>query len=150
MLVAVDHWFGSRWFGFIGKMLGMAGVSSHHTPYIPPFVPARIVSQRRFISPNYVETDAGSPLHIEVSSSFARRRKLATIEPDTAVVWYSADSYETGQMSLMAYIPFEGRYFNWYALLQRHEDEWKVQELVNISDAEFRSLRDSGLQNLVS
>jgi hypothetical protein len=91
MLVAVDYWFGSRWLEFAGKMLGMAGVWSPHTPCIPPFAPARIVSQRRFVSPNYVETDAGSPLHIEVSSSFARRRKLAIIDPDTAFVWYSAD-----------------------------------------------------------
>jgi hypothetical protein len=122
VLIAVDHWFGSRWLNFSGKILGIAGVHSY-PPSIPPFVPARIVSQRRFASPNYVETDAGRPLHIEVSSSEALRRKLATIEPDTAVIWYSADSYQTGQMSLMTYAPVNGEYLNWYASFQRHGND---------------------------
>src|SRR3982751_3555160 len=45
--VHINHWFGERWLGFCGKLLGAAGVRSRRldgelTP--PPFHPHRVLS----------------------------------------------------------------------------------------------------------
>jgi hypothetical protein len=82
ILIEVDSWFGSKWLGLSGKIMGRLGVRTEPLS-VSPFVPARIFSQRRFISPDYTETetDAGDPVHITVSSSVGKRRKLTEIEP---------------------------------------------------------------------
>lgn len=73
-LVKIDNWFGSNWLGFSGKALGALGVwnKPRNMPAdnirIPPFVPARVVSQRRFVGPNYEEVPKGKPIHIRVPS----------------------------------------------------------------------------------
>lgn len=141
ILIEVDSWFGSKWLGFSGKRLGALGVWTEPLS-IPPFVPARIVSQRRFISPDYAETNAGPALHRIVPSSVAIGRKLAAIEPNAAVLWYSGDVTENRRSSLMAYLPTQDSYFHWYASWQK-QDEWKLEETVNISRPELTSLSDS-------
>jgi hypothetical protein len=132
ILIAVDHWFGSRWLHFSGKAHGAFGVWTKPLS-IPPFVPARVLSQRRFLSPDYVETEPGDPLHIEASSSAVIRRKLAQIAADTAVLWYSADSATTGQLSVMAYIPSNAGYVTWYAALQKRGDEVMIGSFMSWS-----------------
>jgi hypothetical protein len=141
ILIEVDGWFGSKWLGFSGKMLGALGVWSQPLS-VPPFVPSRIVSQRRFISPDYLEAAVGNPLHITVPSSVAIRRKLATVEPNAAVLWFSRESPDNGHGALMTYIPSGGSYFHWYASWQRHGD-WKIEETINISRQELFSLMES-------
>jgi len=82
VLLKIDNWFGSNWLGFSGKLLGALGIWSE--PYnqsadnirIPPFVPSRVVSQRRFVGPSYEEIDGGKPIHERIASRFALRRKL--------------------------------------------------------------------------
>ncbi len=61
VLIKIDNYFGSKWLGFSGKALGLLGVW-HNPDYhpannirIPPFVPNRVVSQRRFAGPAYEE-----------------------------------------------------------------------------------------------
>ena len=46
-LVKIDNWFGKRWLGFSGKALGALGVRKEKLT-LPPFIPSRLVSQRRF------------------------------------------------------------------------------------------------------
>src|SRR5688572_25676240 len=51
VVVHIDHWFGERWLGFCGKLLGSAGVRSRRldgelTP--PPFHPHRVLSARAY------------------------------------------------------------------------------------------------------
>jgi hypothetical protein len=51
VVVHIDHWFGRRWLGFSGKILGAAGVRSRqldcsHAP--PPFHPRRVLSARHY------------------------------------------------------------------------------------------------------
>lgn len=43
ILIRVDNWFGERWIGFGGKVLGLAGISFKDNLVLPPFVPSRIV-----------------------------------------------------------------------------------------------------------
>ena len=92
-LIKIDNWFGARWLGFAGKFLGAAGVTlipSKIRPdnlTIPPFVPERVVSQRRFAGPAFEEIDAGKPVHKHVSSKLALRRMMAIEEPNAALAW---------------------------------------------------------------
>src|SRR5271165_6072784 len=111
VVIKIDNWFGSKWLGFSGKMLGALGV--WNKPYnqppdglrIPPFVPNRVVSQRRFSAPDYAEVDSGKPIHAQVESTVALLRKAAAVAPNTALAWYSGNSHAAGRGAVMAYIP---------------------------------------------
>jgi len=46
-VVKIDNWFGKRWLGFSGKALGAIGVCKRQLT-LPPFIPSRVISQRRF------------------------------------------------------------------------------------------------------
>ena len=149
ILIKVNSWFGSRWLGFSGKILGVgfrrvgvAGVWQENNLSVPPFVPSRIVSQRRFAAPNYLEIAAGSPLHRKVRSRDAMLRQIARIEVDAAVLWYSGNSKITEHGSAMAYIPASDSYFCWYASWARR-DTWHIEETTGISHHELSSLTDS-------
>jgi hypothetical protein len=150
ILIKVNSWFGSRWLGFSGKILGIAGVHRrgvggvwrrNHLS-VPPFVPSRIVSQRRFAAPNYLEVAAGSPLHREVKSSAAILRQIAAIEPGAAVLWYSGNSKLTDHASTMGYIPASGSYTCWYVSWTKH-DAWHFEETAEITRQELTSLMGS-------
>jgi hypothetical protein len=140
VVVKIDNWFGSNWLGFSGKALGTVGV--HHLPdslRIPPFVPNRVVSQRRFRAPDYEETDSGKPIHTNVESTVALLRKAATVAPNTALVWYSGNSSATGRGSVMVYLPVAGSYWSWYAGWQKQET-WRLTETWNIKRDELLRL----------
>jgi hypothetical protein len=139
ILIKVDSWFGPKWLGFSGKLLGQLGVWTDPLS-IPPFVPSRILAQRRFTSPDCTETHAGSPLHVSVPSSAAIRRKLAQIEPGAAVLWYNDDSLTNKRGVTMAYIPIGDTYLHWYASWQETHGEWQIKQTNNISQQELASL----------
>jgi hypothetical protein len=46
-VVKIDNWFGKRWLGFSGKSLGVLSIRKKKLT-LPPFIPSRVVSQRRF------------------------------------------------------------------------------------------------------
>jgi hypothetical protein len=149
ILIKVNSWFGSRWLGFSGNMLGVgirrvgvAGVWQKNNLSVPPFVPSRIVSQRRFAAPNYLEIAEGSPLHRKVRSHDAMLRQIAATEPGAAVLWYSGTSKITGHGSAMAYIPASNTYLCWY-VSWAHRHIWHVEEAIGISHQELSFLTDS-------
>src|SRR5579864_610502 len=88
IVVKIDGWFGSRWLGFSGKVLGSLGVWKDRLT-IPPFVPNRVLSQRKYIAPAYHEIDRGHPIHIKTTSNGALSRFVKDVAPRTALVWYS-------------------------------------------------------------
>jgi hypothetical protein len=131
ILVKVNSWFGSRWLGFSGKILGTLGVWQDNLS-VPPFVPSRIVSQQRFTAPNYSEIPSGAPLHKKVRSGEAILRKIAAAEPAAAVLWYSGNSKITGHGSVMAYIPASNSYSCWYVSWAKR-NAWHVEETAGIT-----------------
>ena len=130
-LIKIDNWFGWKWLGFAGKFLGAVGV--WHIPYkqnvvemrVPPFVPNRVISQRKFVAPMYEELDCGKPLHKRIPSRFARRRKVGVIVPSAALVWYSGNSTASGRGSIMAYVPMGESYWPWYAGFEKAKS-WRI------------------------
>jgi hypothetical protein len=149
VLIKIDNWFGSKWLGFSGKALGAVGV--WNKPYnrpadkirIPPFVPNRVVSQRRFGGPAYEEIDSGKPIHKQIPSDLALVRKAATTEPTAALVWYSGNSEATGRGAVMVYVPVGDSYWPWYAALKMGEP-WRVTETWDIKREDLSGLMEQG------
>jgi uncharacterized protein (DUF4415 family) len=152
-LIKIDNWFGSRWLGFCGTICfgkyARAGVSvrpsylDHKHLTIPPFVPERVVSQRRFAGPEFRETDAGKLIHMQIPSKLALRRKVAVEEPETALAWYSGNTIANGRGSLMVYLPDGSSYCAWFVDLE-HRESWQITEARGISPDEFSLLLEEG------
>jgi len=144
ILIKIDNWFGPRWLGFSGKIMGTLGVRWRQLT-IPPFVPHRVISQRRFEMPSYEEVDAGEPLHVRQTSAEAMERNVSEVVPDTALVWYSGNSGSAGRGSVMVYPP---RVYPsgadakkiWYA-------EWQLNKAWHLSLA--KGIKPAELQRLM-
>jgi hypothetical protein len=149
ILIKIDNFFGSKWLGFSGKALGAISIwfnPSYHPATIvriPPFVPNRVVSQRRFSSPTYKEIDCGEPIHKRMPSRVALNRTVATAAPKSALVWYSGETKVTGRGAVMAYVPAGDSYWLWYAALETGES-WTVTETLDIKRDALASLMEQG------
>jgi hypothetical protein len=149
VLIQIDNFFGSKWLGFSGKPLG--GISIWFNPSynpaaivrIPPFVPNRVVSQRRFSAPTYEESDCGEPIHQRMPSRVALHRTVATAAPKSALVWYSGKTKVTGRGAVMAYVPAADSYWLWYAAFEAGEP-WTVTETLDIKRDALASLMEQG------
>src|ERR1035438_3514264 len=80
-VIRIDNWFGPKWMHFAGKFSAGKGaaIGVHKTRlHVPPFVPHRVVAQRVFVGPDYEETVAAAPLHIECPSKKALQIRTAS------------------------------------------------------------------------
>ena len=75
------------------------------TLHVPPFVPHRVVRERVFAGPDYDETVARPPLHIECASMLALTRRIADVDKEAAFVWFSGQSEVQKRGSVMVYVP---------------------------------------------
>jgi hypothetical protein len=146
-LIKIDNWFGARWLGFSGKALGLVGLTiipsyrDRKHLRVPPFVPDRVVSQRRFVGPAFEEIDAGKPVHKHIPASSALRRVVAIEEPDVAFAWFSGKTKTTDRGALMMYIPAGDAYWAWYAELQRGEP-WRITKAWEIKHEDLSRLME--------
>ena len=71
-VVEVDRYFSVKWLHFSGKALGALGISKMTTT-IPPFIPSRVLRERRFLLRGpwapYEDKPGGYRLHIWQTSS---------------------------------------------------------------------------------
>ena len=107
-VVRIDNWFGPRWMHFAGKFtVGKgAAVGVHKSPlHVPPFVPHRVLAERVFVGPDFEETVAAEPLHIECLSKQALKRRIADIDKDAAFLWFSGESEAQRRGAVMVYLP---------------------------------------------
>jgi hypothetical protein len=143
----VDRWFGDRWIGFSGKVLGAAGVHHGEDFRVPPFVPNRIVSSRFFRrthSRNYVEDSPPVTLHRDQRSEENLRRKLADLAPEEVLIWFTGSSGETGRGSVLAYVPTDAGHEAWFVGLAKNIS-WRVVKIVGIAPEELRPSRPHDL-----
>jgi hypothetical protein len=142
-LVHVDNWFGPRWLGFSGKILGIAGLrKGTEQPTPPPFVPNRIISEQQWdrqIDGRFHSVPITSALHVVQGGEANTRRSMAQAAPETALVWFSANTVVNRRGAIMAYIPSEDRYMGWYVGLGE-KDGWRVTEANGISRDEYEQL----------
>jgi hypothetical protein len=113
-VIRIDNWFGPKWMHFAGKFTAgerprgfpTASIGVHKTRlHVPPFVPSRVVGQRVFVGPDYEETVAAAPLHIECQSQQALSRRIVDIDKDAAFLWFSGESEAQKRGSVMVYLP---------------------------------------------
>lgn len=164
----IDNWFGPKWMHFAGKFtagtrlrgLPTAAIGVHKTRlHVPPFVPSRVVGQRAFVGPDYEETVAAAPLHIECPSKQALSRRIADVDKDGAFLWFSGESVAQKRGSVMVYLPdafdanalrriaLRGREAFYVGFSQRAMG-WEPAMLRGVSRAEVRHLEESGRDSI--
>lgn len=157
-VIRIDNWFGPKWMRFAGKLsVGKHFYAGIHkvTLHVPPFVPHRVVAERVFAGPNYDETVARPPLHIECASMLALTRRIADVDKDAAFLWFSGQSEVQKRGSVMVYLPIAStpttshrrerrRTGAFYVGLSEHEMGWNPAMLRGISRSEVEHLEECG------
>ena len=157
-VIRIDNWFGPKWMCFAGKFSAgkhfCAGIHKV-TLHVPPFVPHRVVAERVLAGPNYDETVARPPLHIECASMLALTRRIADVDKEAAFVWFSSESEVQKHGSIMVYLPVAStpmtshcrerrRTGAFYVGLAEHEMGWNPVMLRGISRGEVEHLEECG------
>ena len=125
------------------------------TLHVPPFVPHRVVAERVFAGPNYDETVARPPLHIECASMLALTRRIADVDKEAAFIWFSSQSEVQKRGSIMVYLPVAStpttshrrecrRTGAFYVGFSQHERGWEPAMLRGISRGEVEHLEKCG------
>ena len=147
-VVRIDNWFGAKWLGFAGKFTAgkhMAIGVHKKRLHVPPFVPSRVVSERVFAGPDFVERAVATPLHIECPSKVALLRRIEDIDRDAVFVWFSSESQEQQRGAVMIYstraFSIAAQNIGFYAGFARTGDVWQPAMLRHISRGELDGLR---------
>jgi hypothetical protein len=148
-ITRLDNWFGHRWYGFRGKVCGVAGF---HTKagsdkfIVPPFVPERILAE------TYLEAGADGeyspaippkPLAIQQKSPENFSRWLARFTESGILFWYSGNSASQDMGSAMLYVQTPSVTDGWYLGLRREQEGWQFHEGIRITKHEFEECRVS-------
>ena len=157
-VIRIDNWFGPKWMHFAGKFTAGKGaaIGVHKSRlHVPPFVPSRVLGQRVFVGPDYEETVAAAPLHIECPSKQALSRRIEDIDKDAAYVWISGESEAQKRGTVMVYRPVAldpnaprrgklGRRGAFYVGFSRRNADWEPAMLRGVSRNEVAHLEESG------
>jgi hypothetical protein len=163
-VIRIDNWFGPKWMHFAGKLsTGKHFYAGIHkvTLHVPPFVPHRVVAERVFAGPDYDETVARPPLHIECASMMALTRRIGDVDNEAAFVWFSGQSEVQKRGSIMAYLPIAStattshrrerrRTGAFYVGLSEHELSWEPAMLRGVSRGEVEHLEECGRASIGS
>ncbi len=134
-VVEIDHCFDRKWQRFSGKALGLIGTWNRRL-VIPPFDPRRVVSQRYYRS-NMPPSDSyhlatARPLHIEQSGGDSALRRLAQVSESGIFLWYSGETMNTNQASVLVYQIDASGTSDWLASFTR-KGQWKLNRVRDIS-----------------
>jgi hypothetical protein len=144
-LLHVDNWFGPKWLGFSGKVLGLLGIwRDKEDLTLPPFVPARILAEQLWAADpasdlGYGKVAVDSSIHRRQPSGANLKRLAASVAPGEALVWYSGNSVANQRGSLMAYIPTDDGYRTFYVQWLANP-EWVVSQMKGLSPDDLQML----------
>jgi hypothetical protein len=138
-LIKIDNWFGPNWLGFSGKMQGALGVRKSDLT-MPPFVPHRVLWERRFVAQAYQQRAIRNIVHIKMPSQRALKRLVGDVAPNASLLWFSGGSLRNGRAALMAYLFSDDSYWIWYTGWTEHSG-WKIAKAVGITPESFNSFR---------
>jgi hypothetical protein len=139
-VVKIDNWFGQRWLGFSGKAVGALGVRKARLT-LPPFVPSRVLSQRRFSS-KAPRSKSRQQLHVWQRSGDNFQRYADIVVHDASVFWYSGATKGNGRGSFMAYVLTPEGHWPLYVGLRKSES-WQVAEALGVSKRELEDIHKS-------
>ncbi len=140
--VHIDHWFGDRWLGFCGKLLGAAGVRNRRltdelTP--PPFHPHRVRSARAYKitdSQRFEFWEDIRSLH-DFRSSEANLRQ--TLRRGQLYGWYSGDTATSDKAAVMVYLVAREWNAAWYTGFDKTAG-WHLSQTVGIAPRRVQEL----------
>jgi hypothetical protein len=143
--IRVDHWFGERWLGFRGKILGALGVrnrSLNDDLVVPPFHPHRVKSVTRF---DRLESGAFASMHIPAMTNYALGwggENIGNYFRESGIYcWYAGDSGTTTSASLMVYVISPAGNSAWYVSFNK-KDDWVLSKSIPMSAAECHFIID--------
>lgn len=143
IVVHIDGWFGDRWLGFCGKLLGTAGVRSRRlsgelTP--PPFHPHRVQSTRayRLTHSGRFEHFLDWPLHGFRPSQANLNR---TLMKRHLYAWYSGDTTKSDRGVVMVYLVQESWNAAWYVAFDK-TPHWHLARTVSIAPRRVRDIME--------
>lgn len=131
----IDHWFGKRWLGFSGKLLGSAGVRSrrldcNHSP--PPFHPHRVMSTRKYA----LGEEQSFEFYGENSELHEYRRSedniYRTLVRKRLYTWYSGDTTLVDKGVVMVYVVTRTKNAAWYTAFHKTAT-WNLGQTVGIA-----------------
>jgi len=141
-VVHIDNWFGDRWLGFRGKMLGAVGARNRRVNDCklpaPPFKPSRIISALEF--------------HVQADNTYKMvSNSIAGLHADKAgdvfwyltrpgiYCWYSGNTITNTTGSLMIYDVTREGSSGWYIGFDRKSD-WRPTNAKNVSIEECAAI----------
>ena len=136
-IIKVDHWFDFKWLAFSHKILGAVGIW-RESLRIPPFIPDRIIEEKYFqkIGENYKSLPS-KPLHIYQPSENNAKRKIK--HQSAYFMWFSGDTVNSSQASLMVYYFAKDFQNAWYVSFLKKSD-WQIYKTDKISKATVKSM----------
>jgi len=148
-VIRIDNWFGPKWLNFSGKfsVASGAGFGVHKTRlHVPPFVPARVISERVFATSELTEIDHVTPLHIDCSSKTALSRRIEDVDKTAVFIWFSSESVSQQRGAVMVYLPVVSNESGFYVGFAEQEGRWHPSMLRGISRGELNGLLSSRVQ----
>jgi hypothetical protein len=143
--VHIDHWFGDRWLGFRGKMLGIAGVRSWSLRGelgVPPFHPNRVHSTRLYLfapeSRRFEYRRDRDGIHGYRTSAANLNCRLGGTG---LYAWYSGDTADTRTGAVMVYVVATRYRFGWYTTFES-KPQWRLTKSVGISPRRVAELME--------
>lgn len=132
-LVRIDNWFGPKWLGFAGKVLGAVGRHTDATRgdlVVPPFTPSRVVWERHFTRERdgYVLRNAGT-LHRGQTGSANLTRRLGHVSPRAHYLWFSGNTRANGRGSALVLSLNDDSQDAYYLGLIRKARAWQLDHV---------------------
>ena len=146
-VVQVEDWFDHKWLNFGGK-IDRREARGGEQFVLPPFHSHRVVSERLFRRDGAGEAytlEANPPaLHATISSGGSTTQQRRQVADGALYAWYSSGSAESGRGAVIAFVPGNGTYWNWYLSLQLGTP-WRVVRRRGISEPALRRLEAAGV-----
>lgn len=138
-IARIDNWFGDRWYGFCGKILGAAGVHRRRGNkrfVVPPFVPQRVLSETCYEKADdgdYRHTESSRRLAIHQTSEGNLRRGLDRFTESGVLFWYSGNSASQDMASAMLYARTPSVTDAWYLGVRRDGEKWQFHRGIGMT-----------------
>lgn len=127
----IDNWFGPKWLGFCGKLVGAVGVANFREVVVPPFVQHRLTAQSLFVREDdgkYSHQGDGTQIHNIGTSESNFKNYARDAAPDTTLFWISGNSIPNRRGSIMSYMPGPESYWLFYVEFQNKDGNWSISQ----------------------
>ena len=144
-LVRIDNWFGPKWLGFSGKLLGAVGVHTdveRGAVVVPPFSPGRVVWERHLSSAGgeYFPVECPWTLHGKRSSESNMTRQLSHFQSSGHFVWFSGKTHPNERGSLMVVSLDDSKQDAYFIEFTKSGGWWRVGSKAGLSPMSPSSL----------